>query len=126
MFNQQDTQNFQMNKLRLKTEELKHSQGNIHQLQVKSIGLPRVWLPQSNPREHAVVAGLSPLQGASHLEELLQDTHSSTTLSNNSWLALLLLQTIIVMVEECTRPSHMLQVTHSRPLLTIHSQLLTG
>jgi len=82
MFNQMVSQFFQMNKLRIKV--LKHSQVNIHQPPVKSIGLLKVWLPQSKTKEHAVAAGLSPLLDVSHLEELLLDTHLSTTPSNSS------------------------------------------
>lgn len=124
MFNQLDFQISLMNKLRVITK--KHSQGNIHQPPVKSIGLPKVWLLQSKTKEHAVVAGLSLLPEISHLEELLLDTHSLTTPSNNSCLALLLLLTMVAMEEECTKPSHMFRITHSRHLLTIHSQFQPG
>ena len=124
MFNQQISQSSLMNKLRVIIK--KRSRGNMHQPPVKSIGLKKVWLLQSKTKEHAVVAGLSPLLEISHLEEQLLDTLLSITPSNNSCLALLLLLTMVAMVEECTKPSHMLRITHLRPLLTIHSQFQPG
>jgi len=113
-----------MKKLKMITK--KQLQVLMHQQPVKSIGLPKAWLPQFKTKEHVVAAGHSPLLDVSHLEELLLDTHLLTTLSNNSWLVPLPTVTMVATVDGWHKPSNTLLLTHSRPLLTIHSQLLPG
>jgi len=63
------------------------------------IGKPEVWLPESKINNNVVDAGPSPLLDVSDPEELLLDTHSLITLSNNSLIALDHMETMVAVVE---------------------------
>jgi len=63
------------------------------------IGKPEVWLPESKINNNVVDAGPSPLLDVSDPEELLLDTHSLITLSNNLLIALDHMETMVAVVE---------------------------
>jgi len=87
------------------------------------IGKPEVWLPESKINNNVVDAGPSPLLDVSDPEELLLDTHSLITLSNNSLIALDHMETMVAVVESWNLLSNTLRATHSRLLLSIHTKL---
>jgi len=58
-----------------------------HQQLTVLIGLLKVKLPQFKTKHNAVDAGLSLPLDVSHLEELLLDIHSRSSLSNNLSIA---------------------------------------